>query len=163
MSRIEGLKDQEIPWYLRPFFWIQKKRYGAYLNPARIWARRPSLFWAMGLFVKTFERRGSPLPKTLRLEVALAVSQMNKCAFCTDIHEAQLKHSSAQSEGLKVAIEYAAAMTQTDLCVTELLFKKLREVFTEEQILELTALIAFQNLSAKFNAALDVPAQRLPE
>ena len=36
---------------------------------------------------------------------------------------------------------------------------------SEDAIVELTGLVAFQNLSSKFNAALDVPAQgfcRLP-
>jgi hypothetical protein len=38
--------------------------------------------------------------------------------------------------------------------------------FDDDALVELTALIAFQNLSSKFNAALDVPAQgfcRLPD
>jgi alkylhydroperoxidase family enzyme len=35
----------------------------------------------------------------------------------------------------------------------------LRRHFTDEAIVELTALIAFQNMSSKFNAALGVPSQ----
>lgn len=37
----------------------------------------------------------------------------------------------------------------------------LKRHFTDEVITEMTALIAFQNLSARFNAALDIPAQGL--
>jgi alkylhydroperoxidase family enzyme len=35
----------------------------------------------------------------------------------------------------------------------------LRGHFSDDEIVELTALIAFQNLSSKFNAALGVPSQ----
>jgi alkylhydroperoxidase family enzyme len=35
----------------------------------------------------------------------------------------------------------------------------LKAWFDQDGIVELTGLIAFQNLSSKFNAALDVPAQ----
>jgi hypothetical protein len=46
------------------------------------------------------------------------------------------------------------------------LTQRLFEYFNEDEIIELTGLIAFQNLSSKFNSALDLPAQgfcRLPE
>lgn len=36
---------------------------------------------------------------------------------------------------------------------------RLKSHFDDDAIIELTALIAFQNLSSKFNAALDVAAQ----
>jgi alkylhydroperoxidase family enzyme len=36
---------------------------------------------------------------------------------------------------------------------------RLRNYFDDDGIVELTGLIAFQNLSSKFNSALDVPAQ----
>ncbi len=35
----------------------------------------------------------------------------------------------------------------------------LKEHFDDDAIVELTALIAYQNMSSKFNAALGVPAQ----
>jgi alkylhydroperoxidase family enzyme len=43
--------------------------------------------------------------------------------------------------------------------IDDALFARLCTNHSEPQILELTALIAFQNLSSKFNAALAVPAQ----
>jgi hypothetical protein len=42
---------------------------------------------------------------------------------------------------------------------------RLGEFFEDDGIVELTGLIVFQNMSSKFNSALDVPAQgfcRLP-
>ena len=50
-------------------------------------------------------------------------------------------------------------MTITGSKVTEEMIATLSQWFNEDSLVELTALIAFQNLSAKFNTALDVPAQ----
>jgi alkylhydroperoxidase family enzyme len=36
---------------------------------------------------------------------------------------------------------------------------RLKTFFSDDALVDLTGLIAFQNLSSKFNAALDVPAQ----
>ena len=62
-------------------------------------------------------------------------------------------------------LEYAEAMTDSTRRVTDALMERVRRFFDEDAIIELTGLIAFQNLSSKFNSALDVPAQgfcRLP-
>jgi hypothetical protein len=37
--------------------------------------------------------------------------------------------------------------------------RRLKARWNDDTLVELSALIAFQNLSAKFNSALDVPAQ----
>ena len=66
----------------------------------------------------------------------------------------------------KVVLEYVEAITYTDRQVDDNLTQRLYEYFNEDEIVELTGLIAFQNLSSKFNSALDLPAQgfcRLPE
>jgi alkylhydroperoxidase family enzyme len=59
----------------------------------------------------------------------------------------------------RAALEYAEAMTYTDRGVTDEVMGALRKHFDEDAIVELTGLIAFQNLSSKFNSALDVPSQ----
>jgi alkylhydroperoxidase family enzyme len=58
-----------------------------------------------------------------------------------------------------LALEYAEAMTIATRGVDESLRARLKQQWDDETIVELTALIAFQNLSSKFNAALDVPSQ----
>ena len=59
----------------------------------------------------------------------------------------------------KIALAYAAAITHQSSQVSEELFNELKRHFNDDAIIELTALIAFQNLSSKFNAALNVPSQ----
>jgi alkylhydroperoxidase family enzyme len=43
--------------------------------------------------------------------------------------------------------------------VNDELAQRVKAEFGENAMIELTGLIAFQNMSAKFNAALDIPSQ----
>ncbi len=64
----------------------------------------------------------------------------------------------------RLALDYAEAMTLNQ--VNEDVRQRLRLRWNDDSIVELTGLIAFQNLSSKFNAALNVPAQgfcQIPE
>ena len=54
---------------------------------------------------------------------------------------------------------YAEAMTRTDKGVDDALFSRLSAQFSADEIIELTALVGYQNLSSKFNAALGIPPQ----
>ena len=61
----------------------------------------------------------------------------------------------------RVALQYAERMTKTDQDVDDKLFSRLRLFFDEDALVELTAAIAWENSSSKFNRALRVPSQRL--
>ncbi len=61
----------------------------------------------------------------------------------------------------RVALEYAERMTKTDQDVDDELFSRLRLFFDEDALVELTAAVAWENSSSKFNRALRVPSQRL--
>ena len=69
-------------------------------------------------------------------------------------------HDSALfSEEERLALEYAERMTITGERVDDALFACLKARFTDPQIVELTAAIAFENFRSKFNPALGVEAQ----
>lgn len=63
------------------------------------------------------------------------------------------------SDEEKLALEYAEAVTITGSYVNYGLLQRLKEEWSDDMIVELTGLIAFQDLSSKFNSALDIPAQ----
>lgn len=172
----------ELRWYLRPLFWLQRRRLGTQLVPATVWARAPPLYLALAGFNAALERRRSPIDPALRALVQTRVSQMNHCEFCVDLNAARAAERSGSmakalavadwrdsdlfSERDRLALEYAETMTLTDGRVSDPLSARLAAGFDEPALIELTALIAFQNLSSKFNAALDIPAQgfcRLPQ
>jgi len=63
------------------------------------------------------------------------------------------------SEAERVALDYAEAITYTDRQVDDALFARVKQHFTEPQIVELTAAIAFENFRSKFNPPLGIEAQ----
>ena len=63
------------------------------------------------------------------------------------------------TEPERVALEYADSMTITDRDVTDQLFARLRESYDDDAIIELTAVVAWENFSSKFNRALRVESQ----
>ena len=69
------------------------------------------------------------------------------------------RDSTLFSESERVALEYAEAVTYTDRQVDDALFAAVKKHFTEPQIVELTAAIAFENFRSKFNPTLGVEAQ----
>lgn len=60
-------------------------------------------------------------------------------------------------------LEYADAMTQTPVVVPDALFARLREKFTEAQLVELTSGIAWENYRARFDHAFGIEAENFSE
>lgn len=63
------------------------------------------------------------------------------------------------SEIERLVLEYADAMTETPVEVPDKLFAKLREKFTDAQLVELTATLAWENYRARFDHAFGVEAE----
>lgn len=180
--RVTTKPVKRYPWYLRPFFWKQKRKYGQVLKPALVWARVPRLFAAVAILYGVLDRRSSPIDPVLRSLITVRVSQLNWCLFCIDINSSVLakrtgsmdkvealghwRDSDLFDEKERLVLQYVEAITYTDRQVDDDLVKQLHRYFDDDAIVELTGLIAFQNLSSKFNSALDLPAQgfcRMPD
>jgi AhpD family alkylhydroperoxidase len=175
MSYVETPAHHRFPWYVRLILLLQRRRYGRELEPSRLWGRLPRAFLAMSAMYGVLDRRSSPIDPALRSLVQVRVSQINGCGFCTDINSASGLKRGAGEEKLrelpryaqspafaareKAALRYAEAVTDSGRRTDAALFRELREHFDDDAIIELTALIAYQNMSSKFNAALGVPAQ----
>jgi len=161
--RVPAKPLSSYPFYLQPFFSNQRRKYGEVLQAALLWARSPKLFSAVAFLYGMIDRRSSPIDPALRSLITVRVSQINSCSFCVDINSATLMKRGVGMEKVEelanwrqsnqfdrreqTVLEYAEAMTQSDIQVDD------------DGIVELTGLIAFQNMSSKFNSALDVPAQ----
>ena len=63
------------------------------------------------------------------------------------------------SEQEKDCLRYAQAMTALPLHVPDDLFDRLRTGFSEAQLVELTAMIAWENFRARFDHALEMKSQ----
>ncbi len=166
---------KKYSWLSKIIFWAQKKKYGETLNPAYYWGRSKWLLLGLQIFYRCLDRKKSPLDKKLRTLLSLLVSQINHCDFCFDISSSFLKKLNIPEEKLvhlnkfknnllftdkeQVALEYTEKMTVTGQKVSNELLIRVKQYFNEDEIIELTAWVAFQNMSSKFNAALHIPAQ----
>jgi len=165
----------EYPWYIRLFFSKQKKTYGKILEPGMLWARSPSVFIGVALLYGALNRKRGRLDPALRSLVTVRVSQINHCEFCVDINattllkrgvgEEKVAHLAGwrQYDGFDVAerlaLELTEAITYSDREVDAALMDQLKQYYDDNALAELCGLIAFQNMSSKYNAALDIPAQ----
>lgn len=73
------------------------------------------------------------------------------------------RQSALFSETEKLVLDYATAMTETPVEVSDELFAKLREKFTESQLVELTATLAWENYRARFDHAFGIEAEGFTE
>jgi alkylhydroperoxidase family enzyme len=69
---------------------------------------------------------------------------------------AEFERSSNFDPREKAVLRYAEGMTRTPAEVSDAVFDDLKEYFDTAQIVELTVMIAFENLRARFNRALHI-------
>ncbi len=180
--RVSPKPLNEYPFSLRLFFRNQKRKYGAVLDSALLWARSPWVFRTLALLYGAFDRRRSPISPAMRSLITVRVSQLNGCTFCIDLNTSVLlkrgvgedkamaindwRTSRHFNEQERVSLELAERMTCDPRTVDDALMAELRQFYDEDGIVELAGLIAFQNMSAKFNTALGVLPQgfcRIPD
>ena len=170
MSWINPKPLNRYPFCLRWFFRRQARKYGQTLTPSWLWGRLPAHFGGMLFLLGLFQRQRFPVDTALRSLVSVRVAQLNGCAFCVDLNAynllqaagstakadavSQWRESELYSERERVALDYAEAMTDTARRVTPVQIGSLKAHFDDDGVVALTAWIAFQNLSAKFNSAL---------
>ncbi len=173
--RISEKKPSQYPLLARIIFWAQSKKYGESLVSSKLWGRSPKLLYGVQALYRAIDRGSSPIEPALRALVGVLIARINHCEFCTDIGAALLAERGISSEKLgqldkfemgplftereRAALAFAKCVTNSGERVQDQLFVRLKRQFTDDEIIELTAIISYQNLSSKFNSALDVPAQ----
>jgi len=175
MSFVDTPDNYSYAWYVRPVLALFRRRLGTLPEPVRLWARIPLAFFGFQLMHRTLERKGSPLDAKLRALVRTRIAQLNSCHFCVDLNASQALDRGVTQERLldlavfrtsehfdeaeKAALIYAEAVTGTGIAIEAEVIERLRQAYGDAGIVELAAVVAHQNLSAKFNAALGVPAE----
>ena len=171
MAYIQPKPLSEYPWPVR---WVLKRQirvYGEVLPPAFLWGRRPGLFFGLLAMLGVFSRPRFPILAEMRALASIRIAQLNGCHFCVDLNahlylEAKgqadkakqvAKWASTQdvfNEKEKAILRYAEAMTEDCASINASSIEALRTHFSDDEITALTAWVAFQNMSAKFNTAL---------
>ena len=138
-----------------------------------MWAWRPAPMLGFLALFSMLRRRASPVPSRLRALASVRVSQVVDCAFCVDLNAALFlrdgdavelaelagwRDAARYTDSERLVLEYAEAMSATPPAVSDALMTQLKSAFTPVAIVELTAVVALQNMSARFNNALDARA-----
>lgn len=172
MSFIMIPEHRPYAWYIRPVLWLLRRKTGQLSQAVQFWGRIPGAFLGFLWMWRVLERRRSPLAPPLQALLRTRISQLNGCAFCINLNGSraldlgvsqdkllalpEFAESPLYSEPEKAALDYAEAITLTGRKVDAELLSRLKAHFSEDAIIELAAVIAHQNLSAKFNTALGV-------
>ncbi len=165
-------ENSQLPILTRIILFFQRKKFGFDLNPTKAWGMVPRLMLGMNFFFKLITSKNSKIDVGLRTLISVRISQINNCEFCIDMNSHLFFESKGETEKInqlktwqesivyslkeKVALEYAETITITGRKVSQELQATLLKHFKGDEIVELTAIIAYQNLSSKFNSALDI-------
>jgi uncharacterized peroxidase-related enzyme len=141
-------------------------------NFYRAMAHRPDVLAAFPKLYGSIMGPGT-LDRKLKEMVYLAVSTVNECKYCTadhlkgarkagltehDIQDIESETNQNFSPVEQTALHYAREMTRA--CADEFGTREsLREQFSEEQLVELTLVIALANFTNRFNNGLNVPVE----
>ena len=96
------------------------------------------------------------------MDIGSAVGRQKNLVTDEELNEvANWQHTKILSGRERAAIEYAEEMSKTPVRVSDELFERLKKHFSNEQIVELSASIAYENYRARFNHALDIKSDNL--
>ena len=148
------------------------------LEPIAIYAHAPELLGGI-LKIEQATSKAKRVDDGLKNLAQLKASTIIGCEYCIDLGSQIARRSGLSDEkllalphhresGLFTALEmlvldYAAAITRTPVEVSDELFNALREHLDEAQMVELTSVIALENMRSRFNWALDVAAAGFSE
>jgi AhpD family alkylhydroperoxidase len=148
------------------------------IGPLEAYAHRPRLLFGYGA-VEDATARSRAVPGRLKQLAELKAATLTSCEYCIDIGSQIARRSGIADEVLldlprhrdsdrfdpleKAVLDYAVAMTRTPVEVDDELFTRLREQLDEAQIVELTHVIALENLRGRFNHALGFGASGFSE
>lgn len=152
-----------------------RRRYGQMLDPAAAMGHNMQVARSYALFELQVERWHS-LDTGLKDLAVLAAAAGIGCGWCLDFGywEATMRHhvpaekiravpgwrdSAVFTPLERLVLQYAEAMTATPPDVTDDLVARLGSQLSEAQLVELTGIIAVENLRSRINSALGLTAQ----
>jgi alkylhydroperoxidase family enzyme len=177
MARIEA-PEKPGP-VTRLVYRVAKRRYGQTPEPVQLMAHRRLLMHGYGGLEEAFAR-SKGAPENLKALAEMKAAAIVGCEWCMDFgswlvtHEAAVteeqlrelpnyRESDAFDEDEKLVLEYAEGVSRTPVDVSDELFARMRDRFSEPEIVELTWAAAIENLRARFNWALGIDSQGYSE
>lgn len=148
------------------------------LEPIAIYAHAPELLGGI-LKIEQATAKAKRVDYGLKVLAQLKASTLIGCEYCIDLGSQIARRSGFSDEKLlalphhrdsglfseleMLVLDYAAAMTRTPAEVSDELFVALRAHLNQAQMVELTSVIALENMRSRFNWAMDVTAAGFSE
>lgn len=170
MSRVPAKSRSDLPPELRPL-WDKMTAYGAFENQAGVMAQRLPIFkhtWSM--LVDLAEDR--QLPKRYLELCLVTASLLNRCTYCVAHHAPKLAVEGISEAGVerlldysahpeldaidRLVVEFAITVTSNWNTTRDEIFMRLRQHFSEPQIVELTWRTALCGAFNRFNDILQL-------
>ena len=171
MARVRSIPSTELPADLADIYERFAAGYGPFRNQVAVFAHVPAaLRHLMSMLLEL--RTAATLPKRY-LELAIVtVSKLNECDYCVAHHKPFLATEGISPAGAdrvleyvdhsefdavdRLVVEYTVAAWNDPHRLRDRLFDRLREHFSEAQIVELTLRITLCGFFNKFNDALQI-------
>jgi alkylhydroperoxidase family enzyme len=155
--------------------WYSRRQLGRVADPLAAWAHHTGVMLALIRLEMRVQRRWRRLDPTLQALAVMTPAARIGCAWCTDFGYWEFHHRRVEPRKLeevtrwrsstvytdleRLVLEYADAMTDTPPTVTDELVDRLREHLDDSRLVELTALVALENMRSRTNAALGLTSQ----
>ncbi len=149
MSRIAPVPPQLAPPDVRAVYESVMKKFGRLPIPIAVAAHHPEVFAAYMGFERAFGR-ASKVEAKLTTLAAVKVASLVGCPCSMDVGSAVGRAAGVTEAQLRALAEYRRSSRFSELE---------RLVLDDEQMVELTATIAWENYRARFDHALGIEAQ----
>jgi AhpD family alkylhydroperoxidase len=181
MTRLAAVSDQDAGVQAKIAYFFTKRRFvqmtgrepEAMLEPLRVYAHIPKLLSGYGRLEQAVAGLDM-LDRRHRALAELKAATTTRCEYCIDLGSQIARGWGLRDDEIlalpnypdaacfsdvdKLVLDYAAAMSRTPVEVGDELFDALRAHFDTPQLVELTHVIALENLRARFNLALGIGA-----
>ncbi|GAA3992071.1 hypothetical protein GCM10022384_44780 [Streptomyces marokkonensis] len=159
---------------LRVMEWYSRRTYGKVLDPGKALAHNPRVLWTDLRFEQSVAKWNG-LDADLKALAVMASAASIGCSWCMDfgywesaergmdrrkLHDVPVwRESDVYTPLERDVMEYAEAVTATPPTVGDDLAERLRTRLGDPAFVELTAMVAVENLRSRMNAALDLTSQ----
>ncbi|GAB3298356.1 carboxymuconolactone decarboxylase family protein [Parasphingorhabdus pacifica] len=175
MPRIPEVLAHRAGRFTRLLYRFAKRRYGVVPQPLSVTAHHRKLLVGMGIAEAAVAKTATVLPADLRELAVYRTATRVGCSWCADFGAMLQRDEGLDVERLRridhyatsdrfteldrLVIEYADAMTDQPMRVTDEQVAELDRRLGHDGIVELTYMIALENERARFNHALGITSQ----
>ncbi|MGP3926689.1 MULTISPECIES: carboxymuconolactone decarboxylase family protein [unclassified Streptomyces] len=154
--------------------WYSRRTYGTVLDPVRAGAHNPRVLISQARFERSLAKWNRLDPGLKALAVMASAASIG-CSWCMDfgywenrrhgmdhrkLHDVPAwRDSDVYTPLERDVMAYAEAVTATPPTVDDELVERLRRQLGEAGLVELTAMVAVENLRSRVNAALGLTSQ----